>query len=216
MHLEIFSDTVCPWCYIGKRRLERALRARPMPDLAIRWRAFQLNPGMPSGGMDRRQYMAAKFGSAERAARLFDTVTRVGAEEGIRFSFDRITRTPNTMKSHRLLALAAQHGRQSQLLDRLFAAYFSDGRDIGQSGVLIEIGVESQLPSAEVEAALSEDSPIGTTLAEDFLARRQGINGVPYFVFNGRFGLSGAQEPEALYHMFDLAREDDALVLVRA
>jgi predicted DsbA family dithiol-disulfide isomerase len=216
MQLEIFSDTVCPWCYIGKRRLERALRTRPMPDLAIRWRAFQLNPGMPSGGMDRRQYMAAKFGSAERAARLFDTVTRVGADEGIRFSFDRISRTPNTMKSHRLLALAAQHGRQSQVLDRLFGAYFGEGRDIGQSAVLVEIGAESQLPAAEVEAALSEDSPIGTTLAEDFLARRQGINGVPYFVFNGRFGLSGAQEPEALYHMFDLAREDDALVLVRA
>ncbi|MES1151886.1 MAG: DsbA family oxidoreductase [Dongia sp.] len=214
MHLEIFSDTVCPWCYIGKRRLERALRERPMPELAIRWRAFQLNPGMPAGGMDRRQYMAAKFGSAERAARLFDTVTRVGAEEGIRFSFDRITRTPNTMKSHRLLALAAQHGRQSQVLDRLFAAYFGEGRDIGQSTVLVELGEESLLPRIEVEAALSEDSPIGTTLAEDFLARRQGINGVPYFVFNGRFGLSGAQEPEALYHMFDLAREDDALVRV--
>jgi predicted DsbA family dithiol-disulfide isomerase len=216
MHLEIFSDTVCPWCYIGKRRLERALRARPMPDLAIRWRAFQLNPGMPSGGMDRRQYMAAKFGSAERAARLFDTVTRVGAEEGIRFTFDRISRTPNTMKSHRLLALAAQHGRQSQVLDRLFAAYFAEGRDIGQTAVLVEIGAETHLPQADVESALSEDSPIGTSLAEDFLARRQGINGVPYFVFNGRFGLSGAQEPEALYHMFDLAREDDALVMVRA
>jgi predicted DsbA family dithiol-disulfide isomerase len=215
MQLEIFSDTVCPWCYIGKRRLERALRNRPMPELALRWRAFQLNPGMPAGGMDRRQYMAAKFGSAERAARLFDTVTRVGAEEGIRFAFDRIGRTPNTMKSHRLLALAAQYSLQSRLLDRLFSAYFAEGRDIGQSAVLVEIGEEAELPRIEVEAALSEDSPIGTTLAEDFLARRQGINGVPYFVFNGRFGLSGAQEPEALYHMFDLAREDDALVSVR-
>jgi 2-hydroxychromene-2-carboxylate isomerase len=146
MHLEIFSDTVCPWCYIGKRRLERALRDRPMPDLAIRWRAFQLNPGMPAGGMDRRQYMAAKFGSAERAARLFDTVTRVGAEEGIRFAFDRITRTPNTMKSHRLLALAAQHGRQSHVLDRLFAAYFAEGRDIGQPSVLVEIGASRWKP----------------------------------------------------------------------
>ncbi|HVT53554.1 MAG TPA: DsbA family protein, partial [Dongiaceae bacterium] len=95
-----------------------------------------------------------------------------------------------------------------------FAAYFTEGRDIGQSSVLVDIGEDSRLPRVEVEAALSEDSPIGTSLAEDFLARRQGINGVPYFVFNGRFGLSGAQEPEALYHMFDLAREDDALVRV--
>jgi len=214
MQLEIFSDTICPWCYIGKRRLERALQARPMPGLVLRWRAFQLNPGMPAAGMDRHQYLAAKFGSAERASRLYDTVTRVGTEEGIRFRFDRIARTPNTMKSHRLLALAGQHGIQSRLLDRLFAAYFTEGRDIGTTGVLLTIGLEASLPQAEIEAALAEDSPIGTTLAEDFLARRQGINGVPYFVFNGRFGLSGAQEPEALFHMFDLAREDDALVRV--
>ena len=214
MQLEIFSDTICPWCYIGKRRLERALRQRPMPELAIRWRAFQLNPGMPSGGMDRQQYLAAKFGSAERAGRLYDTVTRVGSEEGIRFRFDRIARTPNTMKSHRLLALAGQYGVQSTMLDRLFAAYFTEGRDIGSAEVLTEIGLAAGLPQAEIESALAEDSPIGTSLAEDFLARRQGINGVPYFVFNGRFGLSGAQEPEALFHMLDLAREDDALVRV--
>ena len=212
MHLDIFSDTICPWCYIGKRRLERALRARPMPELEIRWRAFQLNPGMPVGGMDRQQYLAAKFGSAERAGRLHDTVTRVGAEEGIRFRFDRIGRTPNTMKSHRLLALAGQHGIQSSLLDRLFAAYFTEGRDTGRADELMEIGREAGLPEDEIDAALAEDSPIGTSLAEDFLARRQGINGVPYFVFNGRFGLSGAQEPEALFHMLDLAREDDVLV----
>jgi predicted DsbA family dithiol-disulfide isomerase len=216
MHLEIFSDTICPWCYIGKRRLERALKARPMPGLSIRWRAFQLNPGMPNGGMDRLQYLAAKFGSAERASRLYDTVTRVGAEEGIRFRFDRISRTPNTMRSHRLLALAGQHGVQSALLDRLFHTYFTEGRDTGSAEVLLDVGLAAGLPKPEIEAALAEDSPIGTTLAEDFLARRQGINGVPYFVFNGRFGLSGAQEPEALYHMFDLAREDDSLVLARA
>jgi predicted DsbA family dithiol-disulfide isomerase len=141
-------------------------------------------------------------------------VTRVGAEEGIRFRFDRITRTPNTMRSHRLLALAGQHGMQSTLLDRLFASYFSEGRDTGSAEVLLDVGLTAGLPRPDIEAALAEDSPIGTTLAEDFLARRQGINGVPYFVFNGRFGLSGAQEPEALYHMFDLAREDDALVRV--
>ena len=112
------------------------------------------------------------------------------------------------------LALAGQHGMQSSLLDRLFAAYFTEGRDTGSAEVLYDIGLAAGLPKPEIESALAEDSPIGTTLAEDFLARRQGINGVPYFVFNGRFGLSGAQEPEALYHMLDLAREDDALVRV--
>jgi predicted DsbA family dithiol-disulfide isomerase len=214
MHLEIFSDTICPWCYIGKRRLERALRDRPMPQLVIRWRAFQLNPGMPLGGMDRQHYLAAKFGSSERAGRLYDTVTRVGAGEGINFRFERIARTPNTMRSHRLVALAGQYDKQSSLLDRLFAAYFTEGRDVGNTEVLTEIGLLEGLDRDEIESALADDSPIGTSLAEDFLARRQGINGVPYFVFNGRFGLSGAQEPEALYHMLDLAREDDALVRV--
>ena len=212
MHLEIFSDTVCPWCFIGKRRLERALRMRPFPELAIRWRAYRLDPEIPAGGMDRRQYIEAKFGSIERANRLHETVTRVGAEEGIRFAFERITRIPNTMKSHRLLALAGQHGKQNAMLDRLFSAYFCEGLDTGQTATLLELGLECELPRQDIDAALAEDSPIGTTVAEDFLARRQGINGVPYFVFNGRFGLSGAQEPEALFHMFDLAREDDALI----
>ena len=111
MLLEIFSDTVCPWCYIGKRRLERALRLRPQPGLVRRWRAFQLNPGLPASGMDRRQYVIAKFGSLERAQRLYEAVSRVGAQEGIKFDFDRIARTPNTVRSHRLLYAAAEEDR---------------------------------------------------------------------------------------------------------
>ena len=211
MHLDIFSDTICPWCYIGKRRLERALAMRPQHGLAIRWRAFQLNPGMPAGGMDRQQYMAAKFGSVERALRLYETVARVGASEGIEFRFDKIQRTPNTVKSHRLLYLAAQSQRQSALLDELFAAYFADGLDLNDSDLLLRMAVKAGLERNEAEAAIEDQSPIGAALNEDFQARRQGINGVPYFVFNGRFGLSGAQEPEALFHMFDLAREEEAL-----
>lgn len=211
MQLDIFSDTICPWCYIGKRRLERALAARPQPGLNIRWRAFQLNPGMPAGGMDRQQYMAAKFGSIERALRLYETVARVGSSEGIDFKFDRIKRTPNTVKSHRLLFLAAQTQKQSQLLDLLFAAYFAEGKDLSDGALLLELGAKAGLDPVEAEAAIEDQSPIGAALNEDFQARRQGINGVPYFVFNGRFGLSGAQEPEALFHMFDLAREDEAL-----
>ena len=211
MQLDIFSDTICPWCYIGKRRLERALTVRPQPGLGVRWRAFQLNPGMPAGGMDRQQYMAAKFGSIERALRLYETVTRVGASEGIDFKFDRITRTPNTVKSHRLLYLAVQAQRQSALLDLLFAAYFTEGKDLSDGALLLTLASRAGLDPAEAEAAIEDQSPIGAALNEDFQARRQGINGVPYFVFNGRFGLSGAQEPEAMFHMFDLAREDEAL-----
>ncbi|MEZ5829945.1 MAG: DsbA family oxidoreductase [Dongiaceae bacterium] len=210
MQLEIFSDTVCPWCYIGKRRLERALRLRPQPDLIRRWRAFQLNPGLPATGMDRRQYMIAKFGSLDRAQRLNEAVSRVGAQEGIKFDFDRIVRTPNTVRSHRLLYAATEEGKQPELLELIFAAYFTEGRDIGDPDVLSELGQRAGLSGAAVADALTDGGRLDSAMSEDLQSRRIGINGVPFFVFNGRFGLSGAQEPEALLNMFDLAREEDA------
>lgn len=210
MQLEIFSDTVCPWCYIGKRRLERALRWRPQPDLALRWRAFQLNPGLPASGMDRRQYIVAKFGSLDRAQRLYDAVARVGAQEGIQFDFERIQRTPNTLRSHRLLYAAAEEGRQADLLDLIFAAYFTQGLDIGDADVLSALAFEAGMSGAAINEALAEGGRMDLAITEDLQSRRIGINGVPFFVFNGRFGLSGAQEPEALLNMLDLAREEDS------
>jgi predicted DsbA family dithiol-disulfide isomerase len=211
MLLEIFSDTVCPWCYIGKRRLERALRLRPQPGLVRRWRAFQLNPGLPASGMDRRQYMIAKFGSLERAQRLYEAVSRVGAQEGIRFDFDQIARTPNTVRSHRLLYAAAEQDKQPELLELIFRAYFPEGRDIGDPDVLAELAALAGLPGAAIADALVEGGRLDSAMTEDLQSRRIGINGVPFFVFNGRFGLSGAQEPEALLNMLDLAREEDTL-----
>ncbi len=210
MQLEIFSDTVCPWCYIGKRRLERALRMRPQPGLTLRWRAFQLNPGLPQNGMDRRQYMIAKFGSLDRAQRLFDAVARVGAQEGITFDFERIARTPNTLRSHRLLYAAAEEGRQSDLLDLIYAAYFTQGLDIGDADVLSALAFEAGMSAGIINEAMTEGSRMDLAINEDLQSRRIGINGVPFLVFNGRFGLSGAQEPEALLNMLDLAREEDA------
>lgn len=209
MQLEIFSDTVCPWCYIGKRRLERALRMRPQAGLALRWRAFQLNPGLPPNGMDRRQYMIAKFGSLDRAQRLYDAVARVGAQEGIKFDFARIARTPNTLRSHRLLYAAAEEGLQSELLDLVFAAYFTQGLDIGDADVLSALAFEAGMSAALINEAMVDGGRMDHAIGEDLQSRRIGINGVPFMVFNGRFGLSGAQEPEALLNMLDLAREED-------
>jgi predicted DsbA family dithiol-disulfide isomerase len=209
MLLEVFADTICPWCYIGKRRLQRVLSQRPQPDLVIRWRAFQLNPGMSMAGMDRAQYLAAKFGSTERAERVYANVTRVGLSEGIDFSFGRITRTPNTLRSHRLVQAAARIGRENALLDLLYEAYFSKGVDIGGTATLVALGVRSGLSAEVAQAAVDGLPEIDTALSEDFQSRRLGITGVPYFIFNGRFGLSGAQEAEVLSNMFDLAREDD-------
>ncbi|WP_374375534.1 DsbA family oxidoreductase [Dongia sp.] len=214
MLLEIFADTVCPWCYIGKRRLMRALTQRPQPDLKLRWRAFQLNPGMPMGGIDRSQYMTAKFGSLERAQRVFDNVARVGRHEGIDFRFDLVRRTPNTLRSHRLIQAASRIGRESLLLDHLFRAYFSEGIDIGDAEILVRLAEDVGLPSDIAHSAVNGLPEIDTALNEDFQSRRLGITGVPYFIFNGRFGLSGAQEPEVLYNMFDLAREDDVQMAV--
>jgi predicted DsbA family dithiol-disulfide isomerase len=209
MLLDIFSDTICPWCYVGKRRLERALKTRPQHDIAIAWRAFQLNPTMPSEGMDRRNYIESKFGNPERARRIHDAVATAGAGEGITFAFDRIKRTPNTVLSHRLLRFAYRYDLQSPLLDGLFRAYFEEGLDTGDLDVLIGIAAAAGLPEDEARHFLLGADEREMVLAEDQLARRQGINGVPCFIFNGRFALSGAQEPEALFQLFDLAREDD-------
>jgi len=195
MILDVFSDTICPWCYVGKRRLERALEARPQRDLKIRWRAFQLNPGMPAEGMDRKAYIDAKFGGAERSRAIYDTVRAAGASEGIAFAFERIRRTPNTLQSHRLIRFAGGRDRQDETLEALFRAYFMDGRNIGDR--------------AEAADYLAGDTDAEAVLGEDALARRAGINGVPCFIFNGRFALSGAQEPEAFFQLFDLAREDE-------
>jgi predicted DsbA family dithiol-disulfide isomerase len=211
MHLDIFSDTICPWCYVGKRRLARALAARPQPKLAVRWRAFQLNPGMPAEGMIRERYIDAKFGSPERAKRIYEAVSAVGASEGISFNFEAIKRTPNTILSHRLLRKASKEGLQDPLLEAMFQAYFVDGRDIGTARVLAEIGESVGLEKAG--AYLASDDGGEEVRAEDSLARRQGINGVPCFIFNYRFLLSGAQEPESFFQLFDLAREEEAGVL---
>lgn len=208
MQLDIFSDTICPWCYVGKRRLGRALAQRPQPKMIVRWRAFQLNPGMPSEGMERERYIDAKFGSPERAKRIYEAVSAVGASEGIAFNFEGIKRTPNTLMSHRLLRRAAKDGRQDAVLDGLFQAYFVDGRDIGSINVLSEIGETAGLTDPEGFLASEEEGE--EVRAEDGLARRQGINGVPCFIFNQRFLLSGAQEPESFFQLFDLSREEEA------
>jgi predicted DsbA family dithiol-disulfide isomerase len=164
---------------------------------------------MPSEGMDRRNYIESKFGSPERARRIHDAVATAGANEGIAFAFERIKRTPNTVLSHRLLRFAHRYDRQSPLLDGLFRAYFEDGLDTSDVDVLTEIAAAAGLPEDEARRFLLSADEREMVLAEDQLARRQGINGVPCFIFNGRYALSGAQEPEALFQLFDLAREDD-------
>lgn len=213
MRIDIFSDTVCPWCFIGKRRLERALGGELPEGLEIQWRAFQLNPDMPSEGMDRKAYLEAKFGGPEGARRVYDQIVLAGQGEGIEFQFKSIPRTPNSVQSHRLIRFAMTKGKEDEVVERLFNGYFLEGKDIGDDQVLTEIAEASGLPREEVEAFLAGDEYREEILGEDLYARQQGINGVPCFIFNGRYALSGAQDPAILRQVIDslLASEDGTL-----
>ena len=215
MIVDIYSDTICPWCFIGKRRLERALAARPQPDVIFRWRPFQLNPEMPFEGMERRTYLALKFGGAENAQRVYGHIASAGDEEGIPFNFAGIKRTPNTLNSHRLIRMAedSEPADVDTVVQALFDAYFLEGRDIGQTEVLGEIAAGAGLDRADVERRLAGDEGIDLIRSEDTFARRSGITGVPCFVFNARYALPGAQPPEVLLRMFETMRSEDQAAL---
>ena len=208
MRLDIFSDPICPWCFIGKRRLERALAARPDLEIEVHWRAFQLNPEMPAEGMDRQIYLELKFGGPAAAQRIYDTIAEAGASERIPFDFGAIRRTPNTVNAHRLIRRAGPEGKQDAVVEALFARYFLAGEDIGDSAALIEVAEAAGLASAGLEAFLAGSEESEAVRDEDSLARRTGIQGVPTFIFANRYALSGAHEPEVLLQMFELAAQD--------
>ena len=207
MELDIFSDVVCPWCFIGKRRLEAALSDRPQSELLVRWRAFQLNPDMPAEGMDRQTYLERKFGGAANAQRLYNQIGTVGAEVGIDFAFNKIRRTPNTVNAHRLIRLGAHHDREDAVVERLFRAYFLEGCDIGDLGLLGELAGEAGLDAQEAARFLASEEERAAVETEDFSGRQAGITGVPTFIVNRRHAVPGAQPPEVLHKLFDLGRE---------
>jgi predicted DsbA family dithiol-disulfide isomerase len=206
MRIDIYSDTICPWCLIGKRRLERALKQRPQPGLELVWRAFQLNPNMPAGGMDRRRYLELKFGGPERAQQAYEPVMNAGAAEGIDFAFDRILRTPNTALSHRFIRMAQAESHGQAAVDAVFSAYFFEGRDIGRQETLLEIARDIGLDDESIGQRLENGEGLLEVLSEDARAREIGIQGVPTFIFDGKYVLSGAHPPEVLFQMFDLAQ----------
>lgn len=206
MRIDVFSDVVCPWCFIGKRRLDAALAAAGLTDAQVHWHAFQLNPDIPPGGVDRREYMRQKFGSEESIARIHERVSEVGRSAGIEFRFDRISRSPNTFDAHRLLKLAATQGRQSVLKEALLNAYFLEGLDIGDHGVLSEIAAKAGM-SGDIKAWLAGQEGSQDVQADLQTAARFEISGVPFFIFAGRYGLAGAQPPEFFAQLLDAARK---------
>jgi predicted DsbA family dithiol-disulfide isomerase len=205
LRIDIVADVTCPWCYIGKRRLDRALALRP--EMAVRrvWRPFQLNPELPRDGLPRELYLQIKFGLGRSAARLHANIGAVGREEGIAFAFDRIHQTPNTVNAHRLIALAGRDGGEDAMVEALFHGYFVEALDIGDLDVLATIAAECGLGRAATRRYLAGDGGQMEVLAEEYRARRIGIHAVPCFIVDNGYAVSGAQEPEMFLPLFDLS-----------
>ncbi|WP_316013113.1 DsbA family oxidoreductase [Roseobacter sp. HKCCA0434] len=190
--LDILSDPICPWCYIGKAKLDAALAATPYP-FEITWRPFQLNPDMPPEGMDRRAYLNAKFGE-ERATAFYAQIEQAARDAGLEVNFDAIERTPSTIDAHRVIRWAGQTGDQGALKDALFRAYFVEGKDISDRDLLAELGAEAGLEADVTRRLLDGDADVAEVKAEDAEARQMGVTGVPTFLIGGRYAVQGAQD----------------------
>lgn len=193
--IDVISDVVCPWCYIGKRHLEAALSKLPVSERPlVRWHPFQLNPDLPAVGVDRRSYLEEKFGGAERASTIYDRVRAAGREAGLALDFDRIERQPNTLDAHRLIAWAQASGRDVEpLVEALFKAYFVEGRFIGDRKVLAEVAGEAGFDAGASLEMLEGQTATAEIAEMDLRTRQSGIGGVPFFIFNEKIAVSGAQ-----------------------
>lgn len=208
MQIDIISDTVCPWCFIGKRRLEKAMSQRPDMEFEIQWRPFQLNPDMPRDGMDRRQYLEVKFGGPDRAKQIYEHIEDAGRSEGIAFAYDKIVRTPNTLDSHRLIKWAGTAGVQDAAVEVLFRKYFLEGGDIGDKALLVDVAREIGMDADLVSDLLAGDDDLEETKTEDTMARQMGVTGVPCFIIGRKYAVSGAQDPAVLVQAFDLIEKE--------
>lgn len=210
MRIEFIFDTTCPWCYVGKRRFERALAMRPGTRATIMWRPFLLNPDIPAEGIDRRAYLDRKFGGPARVQRVHSAVAAAGEAEGITFDFDRILRAPNTLNAHRMIRFAGGVAREAETVEALYRGYFCEGRDIGSVPELVELGRELGLPAQSLDAYLRSDCDVAAIFNENARAHRLGVNGVPCLVLDGTYAVAGAQEPDVLLRLIDIAREAEA------
>jgi len=197
--IEVISDAICPWCWIGKRRLDRAIAAvAPEITATVIWRPFELNPNMPKEGLDRRVYRSRKFGSWERSQALDAQVAAAARADDLDFRHDRMQRTPNTIDAHRLIWLAGREGKQDAVVEGLFSAYFHQGRDVGASEVLVAVGSAAGLDPTRVSAMLASDEGLSEVAAELDRAGRLGVSGVPTIVVNARPVFSGAIRSELI------------------
>ncbi len=205
--IDVISDSICPWCYIGKRNLEGALKILAAEGLhfSVMWHPFQLNPDMPAEGVERKAYREAKFGGPEKAKAIDERITATAATVGLEFHLDRLTRTPNTVNSHRLIRMAGQEGVQDAVVEALFKAYFCEGADIGDPEILAGVGGAGGLDPDAVFKMLKSEEHRREVLGGDQMARNAGIQGVPSFALQGHVLFSGAQPPEEMAKAFSHA-----------
>jgi predicted DsbA family dithiol-disulfide isomerase len=208
--VDVISDVVCPWCYVGKRRLEAAVAKAELP-VELHWRPFQLDPTIPSTGLDRNAYLTGKFGSLDKVAAIHERLAETGRAVNIPFRFDAITRAPNTLDAHRLIRWASSGGRQDAVVEALFRAYFIEGRDIGDSKDLVRIAGSCGMDEITVHRLLASGADSADVQEEVATAGRLGVTGVPFFIFAGRYAVPGAQDADVLAAAIVKAKEAPTL-----
>jgi predicted DsbA family dithiol-disulfide isomerase len=198
VRIDVVSDVVCPWCFIGKRRLEKALALKPDIPVEVHWHPYFLNDWVPREGMARDEYLTTKFGSPERYGEIAQRVAAAAAAEGLTYAVDKLSRQPNTTDAHRLIRWAGGIGKAAEMKQRLMELYFTEGADLSNRAVLVQAAADIGLDADDVREALASDQDVAEVEQEANAAKEAGIEGVPMFIFGGRFAVSGAQAPEYL------------------
>jgi len=211
LRIDVVSDVVCPWCFIGKRRLEKALQLAPDVPVEVHWHPYFLNDWIPPEGISRNDYLTTKFGSPERYQEIAQRVTAAAAEEGLDYAADRLSRQPNTTDAHRLIRWAGGIGKAPEMKQKLMELYFTEGADLTNAAVLVQAAADIGLDPEDVREALASDTDVEAVTREAQSAKEAGIEGVPCFIFGGRYAVSGAQAPEYLAQMIErVAQEGNA------
>jgi predicted DsbA family dithiol-disulfide isomerase len=210
VRIDVVSDVVCPWCFIGKRRLEKALALNPDIPVEVHWRPYFLNDWIPREGISREQYLTAKFGSVERYKGIAQRVSAAAAAEGLTYAMDKISRQPNTLDAHRLIRWAGGIGKAAEMKQRLMDLYFTEGADLTNHAVLVQAAADVGLDPEDVRAALESDQDVADVEREAVSAKEAGIEGVPCFILDGKFAVSGAQAPEDLAEAIERVARADA------
>ncbi len=210
LQIDVISDVMCPWCYIGKRRLEKALSLFPDIDIDLRWRPYQLDATIPPEGMDRQEYLSNKFGGAEKAREVYEPVVAAGRAESIPFAFDDIERSPNTIDAHRIIRWAASADCQDEVVERLFEMYFVEGRDLTKHETLLEAATDVGMDGEIVSNLLYSESDRDLITKEVAMAQEIGVRGVPCFIVANKYVVMGAEQPETIAGAINMALKGDA------